>query len=209
VGDTGVGIRPEHLPRIFEPFFTTKEPGQGTGLGLATVHGIVTQSQGRISVESRPGSGAEFTVLFPAMSGPARVDAVPAGRPGLPAGPARLLVVDDEDAVRAAVSRALQEEGYEVTQARDGGEALECLARIGRVDAVLTDVVMPRLGGRELVERLAALYPDLPIIWMSGHARDAAFGDGTPAGAHPFLQKPISQDVLVRTVAGVLGRRRG
>ena len=117
-------------------------------------------------------------------------------------------MVDDEDTVRSVVSRTLEDEGYEVRQARDGQEALECLARDGRVDAVLTDVVMPRLGGRELVERLAAEYPDLPIIWMSGYPRDAAFGDGDGAGPHPFLQKPIPHDVLVRTVDAVLGRSR-
>jgi CheY-like chemotaxis protein len=208
VSDTGVGIRPEHLPHIFEPFFTTKEPGQGTGLGLATVHGIVTQSQGRIRVDSRPGTGAEFTVLFPAVSAPSSEEARPAARPDVPSRPARLLVVDDEEAVRSVVSRTLEEEGYEVTQARDGREALEVLARNGRVDAVLTDVVMPRLGGRELVERLAAQYPDLPVIWMSGHPHDMAFGDGIPAVAHPFLRKPIPHEVLVGTVAGVLGRRK-
>ena len=206
VSDTGVGIRPEHLPHIFEPFFTTKEQGKGTGLGLATVHGIVSQSHGRIRVESRPGEGAEFTVLFPAASTPSAAVAVPAARPDLPQRPGRLLVVDDEDAVRAVVSRALEEAGYEVTQARDGWEALECLARNGGVDAVLTDVVMPRLGGRELVERLAVEYPRLPVIWMSGHPRDMAFGDGVPAKTQPFLQKPIPHDLLARTVAGVLGR---
>ncbi|HYC31330.1 MAG TPA: ATP-binding protein [Gemmatimonadales bacterium] len=208
VSDTGLGIRPEHLPHVFEPFFTTKEQGQGTGLGLATVHGIVTQSQGRISVESRPGAGAEFTVLFPAVSGPPAVVAMPASRAAVPSRPARLLVVDDEDAVRAVVSRALEEAGYEVSQARDGRDALDCLARNGRVDAVLTDVVMPQLGGRELVRRLAGEFPDLPVIWMSGYPRDTAFGDGAPTGAHPFLQKPIPQDVLVRTVAGVVGARK-
>lgn len=114
------------------------------------------------------------------------------------------MVVDDEAAVRSVVSRTLEAEGYEVSQAGNGQEALEILARNGRVDAVLTDVVMPRLGGRELVERLAAEYPDLPVIWMSGYPRDAAFGDGGPNGAHPFLQKPIPEDVLVRTVEGVL-----
>jgi two-component system cell cycle sensor histidine kinase/response regulator CckA len=205
VSDSGTGIRPEDLPHIFEPFFTTKEQGQGTGLGLATVHGIVTQSQGRIAVESRPGEGAEFTVLFPSVSGPSGVETLPIGRPPLRSGPARLLVVDDEEAVRWVVSRTLEAEGYEVTQAGNGQEALEALARNGRVDAVLTDVVMPRLGGRELVERLAAEYPDLPVIWMSGYPRDAAFGDAMPNGVHPFLQKPIPPDVLVRTVEGVLG----
>ena len=117
-------------------------------------------------------------------------------------------MVDDEEAVRAIVSRTLQARGYEVSQACNGREALESLARNGPVDVVLTDVVMPQLGGRELVERLAAQYPDLPVIWMSGYPRDAAFTDDGPAGAHPFLQKPIPQDVLIRTVEEVL-RGRG
>jgi CheY-like chemotaxis protein len=214
VSDNGAGIRSEHLPHIFEPFFTTKEQGQGTGLGLATVHGIITQSQGQIRVESRAGEGAEFTVLFPAVAAPSGAPEETDGRPKLTDGrpeitrrSVRLLVVDDEDAVRSLVSRTLEEEGYEVSQARNGREALECLARSGRVDVVLTDVVMPELGGRELVERLAADYPGLPVIWMSGHPHDAAFADGGPAGAHPFLQKPFPTDVLVRTVADLLARR--
>jgi CheY-like chemotaxis protein len=206
VSDTGAGIPTELLSRVFEPFFTTKEQGKGTGLGLATVHGIVAQSQGRIRVESRPDEGAEFTVLFPAVAGPSGVEALPAGRPDRPSQPARLLVVDDEEAVRWIVSRTLEAEGYEVTQAANGLEAMEAIARNGRVDLVLTDVVMPRLGGRELVERLEGKYPDLPVIWMSGYPRDAAFGDGGPNGAHPFLQKPIPPDVLIRTVEAVLSR---
>jgi two-component system cell cycle sensor histidine kinase/response regulator CckA len=214
VSDNGAGIRSEHLPRIFEPFFTTKEQGQGIGLGLATVHGIVTQSQGQIRVESRAGEGTEFTVLFPAVAAPSGATEVTDGRPNVTAGrpgvtprSVRLLVVDDEDAVRSVVSRILEEEGYEVRQARNGREALECLAGNGRVDLVLTDVVMPELGGRELVERLTADYPGLPVIWMSGHPHDAAFAEGGPAGAHPFLQKPISADALVRTVEGLLALR--
>ena len=207
VSDNGTGIRPEHLPHIFEPFFTTKEQGKGTGLGLATVHGVVTQSQGRVRVESRPGEGAEFTVLFPAVSGPSGVETRPAGRPSVPSRAARLLVVDDEEAVRTVVCRTLEAEGYEVSQAGNGQEALEVLAHNGRVDVVLTDVVMPRVGGRELAERIAVEYPHLPVIWMSGYPRDAAFGEGGPTGAHPFLQKPIPQDVLIRTVEGVLGAR--
>jgi signal transduction histidine kinase/CheY-like chemotaxis protein len=253
LSDNGAGIRAEHLPHIFEPFFTTKEQGQGTGLGLATVHGIVTQSRGQIRVESRAGEGSEFTVLFPAVAAPSDVadergtdgvrgtdgptgetvrhpegteeqsgstderrgssDGRPAMSNGTPATTrraARLLVVDDEDALRWMVSRMLQEEGYEVVQARNGREALEHLAGHGRVDLVLTDVVMPVLGGRELVERIAVDYPGLPVIWMSGHPHDTAFADagpgGGPAGAHPFLQKPTPADVLVRTVAGVLAR---
>jgi two-component system, cell cycle sensor histidine kinase and response regulator CckA len=210
VSDNGAGILPENLPHLFEPFFTTKEPGQGTGLGLATVHGIVTQSQGHIRVESRPGEGSKFTVLFPAVSAPPDLGAVVDGaQPGLTPRPARLLVVDDEDAVRAVLSRALEAEGYEVSQARNGREALERLAGLRGIDAVLTDVIMPELGGRELVERLAAEYPGLPVIWMSGYPRDAAVGDGGSAGTHPFLQKPISPDVLIRAVEDVLSRSHG
>ena len=207
VSDTGVGIRPEHLPHLFEPFFTTKEQGQGTGLGLATVHGVVTQSQGQIRVKSHAGEGTEFTVLFPAVAAPS--DAPEAGDrpPAMTQRSARLLVVDDEDSVRSVVSRTLEEEGYEVRQARNGREALDCLSENGRVDVVLTDVVMPELGGRELVERLAVDHPGLPVIWMSGHPRDAAFADGGPGAAHPFLQKPIPAEVLIRTVEGVLARR--
>jgi PAS domain S-box-containing protein len=207
VGDTGTGIPPEHLPRIFEPFFTTKELGQGTGLGLATVHGIITQSQGQIRVKSRPGEGSEFTVLFPAVAPPAAMAGVPAGRAGPGARPAHLLVVDDEEAVRAVVSRILEDEGYEVGQARNGREALEWMSRDHAVDAVLTDVIMPELGGRELGERLAVDYPGMPVIWMSGYTRDAAFSDTGPPGSQPFLQKPILPEVLIRTVEGVLAQR--
>jgi two-component system, cell cycle sensor histidine kinase and response regulator CckA len=207
VRDTGTGIAPEHLPHIYEPFFTTKEFGQGTGLGLATVHGIVTQSQGQIRVESHPDEGSEFTVLFPAVSGPAGVAGVPAGRPGVGSRPARLLVVDDEEPVRAVVSRILQDEGYEVGQARNGREALEWLSRDHAVDVVLTDVIMPEIGGRELGERLAVDHPGMPVIWMSGYPRDAAFSDTGAAGSHPFLQKPIPADVLIRTVEGILAHR--
>jgi CheY-like chemotaxis protein len=132
---------------------------------------------------------------------------MPAGPPGPGPRPARLLVVDDEDAVRAVLSRTLEAEGYEVSQARTGREALERLAGLRGVDAVLTDVIMPELGGRELVERLAAEYPGLPVIWMSGYPRDAAGGDGGSAGANPFLQKPISPDLLIRAVEDVLSRR--
>jgi CheY-like chemotaxis protein len=207
VTDTGTGIRPEDLPQIFEPFFTTKAVGQGTGLGLATVHGIVSQSRGHIRVESRPGEGSSFTVLFPAVPGSADPPSGPAGRPDVVSRQARLLVVDDDEMVRAVVSRTLEEEGYEIVQARHGREALQLLARDPAVDLVLTDVIMPELGGRELVERLAADFPELPVIWMSGYPRDTAFGDAGPGGSQPFLQKPVPPALLVQAVEGVLARR--
>ncbi|HUF36411.1 MAG TPA: PAS domain S-box protein [Gemmatimonadales bacterium] len=207
VADQGTGIAPEHLPHIFEPFFTTKEVDKGTGLGLATVHGIVSQSRGQVWVDSEPGQGATFTVLLPAAPRP---DAASAGaRIGrtTAAPPARIVVVDDEDIVRAVVSRTLEDRGYEVVQARSGTEALEHLAGArGVADLVLSDVVMPGLGGRELGERLAAEYPEVPVVWMSGYPRDSAFGEGEPAGGQSFLQKPIPEDVLVRTVQDVLAR---
>jgi two-component system, cell cycle sensor histidine kinase and response regulator CckA len=208
VADSGTGIPPEHLPHIFEPFFTTKGVGEGTGLGLATVHGIVTQSQGRIEVESKPGRGTSFTVLLPAVpEPPAAPETGIRGRDPEPH-PARVLVVDDEELVRAIVTRTLESEGYQVLEARDGLEALEQLGRTpGAADVVLSDVVMPVLGGRDFGARLAAEHPDLPVIWMSGYPRDQAFGDGQLPGTHPFLQKPIPPDVLVKTVQDVVARR--
>jgi len=208
IRDTGTGILPEHLPHIFEPFFTTKELGQGTGLGLATVHGIVAQSQGQIRVESQPGNGSEFTVLFPAVTPPSGPSSTPTGHREPGPRPARLLVVDDEEAVRAVVSRILEDEGYEVGQARTGREALERMSGGHGVDVVLTDVIMPELGGRELGERLAVDHPGVPVIWMSGYPRDAAFSDTGPSGSQPFLQKPIVPEVLIRTVEEVLAARR-
>ena len=202
--DEGIGIAPRDLPHIFEPFFTTKEVGKGTGLGLATVHGIVSQSRGHVWAESLPGQGATFTVLLPAVEAEAAATARRAGPEGA-ARPARLVVADDEDMVRAVVSRTLEEQGYEVLQARNGQEALERLADAGgAVDLLLSDVVMPGLGGRELGERLAAEHPAVRVVWMSGYPRDSAFGEREPAGAQSFLQKPIPEEVLVRTVQDAL-----
>ncbi len=202
VTDTGTGIQPEHLPHIFEPFFTTKGLAQGTGLGLATVHGIVMQSHGHILVESRPGDGSCFTVLFPAVAGAevvtieADLGADAVARPG------RVLVVDDEEMVRTVMSRMLEEQGYRVVQARSGREALDRLTGDPAIDVVLTDVIMPDLGGADLRARLAADFPDVPVIWMSGYPHDTVFPETGADSIPPFLQKPIPPDVLVRAVEG-------
>jgi CheY-like chemotaxis protein len=209
VRDSGAGIPPEHLVHVFEPFFTTKDVGQGTGLGLATVHGIVSQSQGHIWVESQPGQGATFRILFPAApmkavaAGAVRRISVEEFRP------ARILVVDDDELVRKLVVRTLVSEGYDVLQARNGRQAFEFLDReLGTIDVVVTDVVMPILGGRQYGERLTEEYPDVPIVWMSGYPRDGVFlGEGVAEG-QPFLQKPIPADVLLSTVRDVLAARR-
>jgi CheY-like chemotaxis protein len=207
--DSGAGIAPEHLPHMFEPFFTTKEVGHGTGLGLATVHGIVAQSQGHIWVESVPGQGAAFRILLPAASGKAPDTA---GRQRISIEefrPARVLVVDDDELVRKLVVRTLVSEGYDVLQARNGRQAFEFLERErGTIDLVVTDVVMPILGGRQYGERLKEEYTDLPIVWMSGYPRDGAFPGRGLAEGQPFLQKPIPADVLISTVRDLVMARR-
>jgi CheY-like chemotaxis protein len=209
VADSGQGIRPEHLPHIFEPFYTTKEVGQGTGLGLATVEGVVSQSGGRIQVASRVGDGTTFRILLPLTVEPA-----PSHVPGSPArvrapSRARLLVVDDEDSVRTVVTRMLQGEGYGVLGARHGEEALRYLEQVGgAVDMVITDVVMPVMGGRELTEELARRYPDLVVVWMSGHPREVELRGADQFKDLAFLQKPIPPRVLSETVEQVLQRRR-
>jgi two-component system, cell cycle sensor histidine kinase and response regulator CckA len=208
VSDSGTGIAPEDLPHIFEPFFTTKETGEGTGLGLATVHGIVAQSRGHVWAESRPGKGTTFTVLLPLAQEPGRRDAMPHGAVEEAVRPATVLVVDDEDIIRSLMKRTLEDAGYEVLLARNGREALDSLARHrGAVELVLSDLVMPVMGGRELARRLATEYPGLPVVWVSGHPKDTAplaSGDGR---AGLFLQKPVPPDLLVGTVARILERR--
>ena len=204
VSDSGSGISPDHLPHIFEPFFTTKETGEGTGLGLATVHGIVSHSRGHVWAESKPDKGTTFIVLLPLTQEPSRRDASPA-RAIEQTRPATVLVVDDEDIIRSLMKRTLEEAGYEVLLARNGREALDSLARHrGAVDLVLSDLVMPVMGGRELANRLAAEHPGLPVVWVSGHPKDMA---PTDRGSGLFLQKPLSPDVLVETVSRALERR--
>jgi PAS domain S-box-containing protein len=205
VVDTGKGIAPEHLPHIFEPFYTTKEVGLGTGLGLATVEGIVAQSGGYIRVESAPNHGTTIRILLPFTT-------EPTVKPGS-RGPARkrngsrgrIVVVDDEDAVRAVVMRTLQTEGYEVIGAHDGNEALMELDEIGgAVNLVLTDIVMPGMGGRQFAAELARRYRNIPVIWMSGHTRETQMQKGEIGKDEPFLQKPVAPELLLETVAEVM-----
>jgi PAS domain S-box-containing protein len=209
--DSGEGIHADHLPHIFEPFYTTKEVGQGTGLGLATVEGIVSQSGGHIQVDSTVGKGTTIRILFPLTTEPdpqpleGSSDDVPAKHR------ARILIVDDEDAVRAVVARTLQAEGYEIISARHGREAIYYLEQVGgSVDLVLTDLVMPVMGGHELTEELAKRYPSIPVIWMSGHPREIESRHSRTDMASGFAQKPVSPQVLLQTVSQVLEvARRG
>jgi two-component system cell cycle sensor histidine kinase/response regulator CckA len=203
VSDSGVGMSREVLCRLFEPFFTTKEPGKGTGLGLATVYGIVKQSGGHISVYSEPGRGSAFRVYLPralrkevgaCVSGPAPVG-----------GHETILLVEDEEMVREMTARMLTWGGYTVIQAANGPEALRaCKDHEGAVHLMLTDVVMPRMSGRELAEHLAFLCPRVKVIYMSGYTDDAVLQHGVYQSDMAFLQKPFTLEVLLKRVREVL-----
>jgi two-component system cell cycle sensor histidine kinase/response regulator CckA len=205
VSDSGEGIAPEHLPHIFEPFYTTKEVGLGTGLGLATVEGIVAQSGGRIQVDSVVGRGTTIRLLLPLSAEPARKPGPGSSTSKATPPRARILVVEDEDPVRAVVMRTLQAEGYEVLGARDGREALKVLEEVGgAISMVITDIVMPGMGGGQLVRELTGRYPSISIIWMSGHPRESELHAADVGPGHVFLHKPVPPAVLLDTVADVL-----
>jgi two-component system, cell cycle sensor histidine kinase and response regulator CckA len=207
VSDTGSGISPEHLPHIFEPFYTTKEVGMGTGLGLATVEGIVAQSGGYIQVESAPAQGTSIRILLPFAPEPTLKPRLgPAGR-GKDKSRGRILVVEDEDPVRAVVMRTLKEAGYDVLGASNGHQALKELEEIGgAVNVVLSDVVMPGLSGRQFAAELSRRYHQIPIVWMSGHTREAELQKGQVTPDEPFLHKPIAPDLLLDTLAKAMKR---
>ncbi len=194
VSDTGVGMTEEVRQHLFEPFFTTKEQGKGTGLGLATVYGILQQHGGQIGVHSEPGKGARFELKFPASDEPrARCNSPDVSAAGAHPGTERLLVVDDSDGVRRFLGDGLKRLGYRVTLAADGEEALQWLrANGGGVDLVLSDVVMPRLGGHELMARLATEFPRIPRVLMSGYLEDHPALRETLAQGTPLVRKPLS-----------------
>ncbi len=208
VSDTGSGMSPEVHARIFEPFFTTKPIGQGTGLGLSTVYGIVKQSDGFVWCYTEPGRGSTFKIYLP-MASARSLPLTPAGAPAeLRGGNETILVVEDEDVVRALACRGLREQGYTVLEARHGREALE---RVGdgrhTIHLVISDVVMPELGGRELGARLALLHPDLPVLYMSGYTGDDVIQRGLLEPGMPFQPKPFTPDGLARKVREMLDAR--
>jgi PAS domain S-box-containing protein len=206
VSDTGVGIDPAAQARIFEPFFTTKQGGGGRGLGLSTVYGIVEQSGGRITVDSTPGQGAAFTMYFPRYWGPEAAVGT-ADQRTADVGTETLLLVEDEAAVRASVRRLLEWHGYTVLEARNGADALRVYETAGGgIDLVLTDVVMPEMGGYELVEQLRTQRPDLKVIFMSGYSERAFAGDGAFSAGTGYLEKPFTVETLMRRVREVLDR---
>ena len=206
VTDSGCGISPENMRRIFEPFFTTKEVGKGTGLGLATVYGIVQQHQGWIQAESEPGKGATFRVYLPASEDAVAPAADAARQQPVRGGTETILVVEDEAPVRELVCSILADHGYKVRQAETGVEALELWHRNQeKIDLLLTDLVMPdRLNGRELAERLRALHPPLKVIFTSGYSGDAVGEALTSNRDLHYLQKPYDLQKLAQTVRDCL-----
>jgi PAS domain S-box-containing protein len=208
VEDNGSGIEADVLSRIFDPFFSTKSAGKGTGMGLSVVHGILHRGRGHVLVESRPGQGTRFRLLFP----PAPVSTsdtatrqialaeVPRGHGQ------RILVVDDEPLVAAYLSELFSLNGYAVDTAADGVEALERLEQAGqRYDLLLTDQTMPRMTGTELIARLRGLQPDLPIILCTGYSDSVDEQGALALGIREFIRKPVAPDVLLRSVAAVIG----
>jgi PAS domain S-box-containing protein len=206
--DTGCGMDPATRARIFEPFFTTKGEGQGTGLGLATVYGIVTQSGGHIVVESAPGEGTVFEIYLPWPKGMSQISRKPSeDRFSSPGGTETVLLVEDEDRVRAVLSISLRRGGYTVLEACQGVEALRiCAGHPGPVHLLVSDVVMPQMGGRDLAERLKPLYPGLKVLLISGHTDDALVRDGVLTARTEFLQKPFTPQALAQKVRNVLDR---
>ena len=204
VADTGDGMDAETLQHMFEPFFTTKEEGKGTGLGLATVYGIVKQGRGDVAVQSEPGRGTTFTIYLPRVEAkPQRAVAETGARPSRP-GTETILLVEDEDGVRRLLMHVLTKRGYTVLEARNGPEAFAVFQQLHRpVHLLLTDIVMPRMNGRELADRLLQLQPDLKVIYMSGYTDEVLVGKGRHSGAL-FLQKPLRPDVLTERVREML-----
>jgi hypothetical protein len=205
VRDEGTGMSAEVQAQAFEPFFTTKEVGKGTGLGLSTVYGIVKQHSGHISVESVVGAGSTLSIYLPRVEMASETPSLP--RPSLHSvrGTERVLLVEDEDDVRAVARESLARYGYTVLEARDGEEALRIAgAETGHIDVMVTDVVMPGMNGRELARRLLAIRPGTRVLYVSGYTDDALSQHGILDQELAFLAKPFAPETLARSVRQVL-----
>ena len=205
VADTGHGMPAETLEHVFEPFFSTKDLGRGTGLGLATVYGIIKQSGGHVAVYSEVGIGTTFKIYLPSIAEPFSADEPAPDELTMPAGTETILLVEDEDAVRAIARHALESCGYRVVEAKNGAEALSrCEEHEGPIHLVVTDVVMPGMAGRALVDRLRVLRPDTRVLYVSGYTDDAVIRQGVLQAETAFLQKPFTPYALSAKVRAVL-----
>jgi len=206
VSDSGVGMTAEVLARAFEPFFTTKPIGAGTGLGLAMCYGIVKQAGGHIKVESEPGWGSRFTVLLPREAGSTRRPSVSGDPPPPARGRETVLLAEDDPLVRELAARILRERGYTVLSASNAAEALACAERyLGKIQLLLTDVVMPGGSGLDLADELTGRYPGLSVVFMSGYTADIVLRQGLVQESVAFLTKPFTEDQLDRAVRLALG----
>ncbi len=203
--DTGEGMDAETMSHLFQPFFTTKEKGKGTGLGLSTVYGIVKQNHGDVWACSTPGEGTTFTIYLPRAEGAEEfVEAVSTHRPAH-AGTETILLVEDEDGVRRLLKHILSRQGYTVLEAPDGPEALECLAtHDGAVHLLLTDMVMPRMSGRDVGDRAVEMRPGIKVIYMSGYTDDMLMRAGALGPGMSFIRKPLKVETLTSRVREVL-----
>jgi CheY-like chemotaxis protein len=208
VSDTGTGMDRTTLSRIFEPFFTTKEKGKGTGLGLSTVYGIIKQSGGYVLVESEPGQGTTFRIYLPRVEDALEPTSAVGASSSQSGGSETVLLVEDEESVRQLVRETLESKGYKVLEADHGEAALQIASEYSdTIDILITDVVMPGMGGRELSARLSATCPETKVLYLSGYTEDAIAHDGGLESGTAFLQKPFTLQMLARKVREVLGER--
>jgi CheY-like chemotaxis protein len=209
VSDTGSGIQPEALPHVFEPFFTTKSPARASGLGLAQVYGIIQQHHGHIDVTSSSEGGTTFTIFLPVLAAPPGGGGPPEMSDANRGQGELILVVEDNEATRASVSEILTNLGYRVLQASEGKEALEVFAQqAGSIDLILSDLVMPGMGGSELVRHLAAVAPQQRVLLMTGYPLGST-RELLESGTVHWLQKPLTGAKLARAVREALTTERG
>jgi len=207
VSDTGVGMDEATQERMFDPFFTTKEIGKGTGLGLATVYGIVSQHNGYINVYSEPGKGATFRIFFP-VADPVEKEEQPDAK-DVKGGTETILIAEDNEAVMTLMKEVLAKHGYRTLEAPDGAQAVDVFRNSGGIDLVILDSVMPRMNGREAYEEIKKISPDVKALFISGHTRDTRLDKGIADEEVDFLPKPLSPIKLLQTIREILDRAGG
>jgi two-component system, cell cycle sensor histidine kinase and response regulator CckA len=206
IGDTGAGMSDEIMARVFEPFFTTKGVGKGTGLGLATCHGIIKQSGGHIAVYSELGRGTTFKIYLPQVEQEMKVHVQSQAPPDLQRGTETILLVEDDPSLREMAGALLKRLGYTVLPAANGVEAMSLVHKQGRghIDLVFTDVVMPQMSGNELAERIRALHPQTKILFTSAYTESSIVHQGVLAKGVALLQKPFTPSALAQKIREIL-----